>query len=110
MLRRGDIVTVAAPGAYGKPRPAVVIQGDVLNQAEPRSTIVALITSSVVDAPLLRLTMHPTPENGLEKISQVQANRILTLPTDKVEKRIGRLSEDEITALNRMLAIVIGLG
>jgi len=41
-MQRGDIVTVAAPGAYGKPRPAVVIQGDILNQADPRSTIVRL--------------------------------------------------------------------
>ncbi len=109
-MRRGDIVTVAAPGAYGKPRPAVVIQGDALNQAEPRSTIVALMTSSVVDAPLLRLTIQPAPTNGLKKVSQVQANRILTLPTDKVGKRIGRLSREEIIALNRMLAVVIGLG
>jgi hypothetical protein len=42
-MRRGDIVTVAAPGAYGKPRPAVVIQGDSLNQREagvgPRQAI-----------------------------------------------------------------------
>jgi len=109
-MQRGDIVTVAAPGAYGKPRPAVVIQGDILNQANPRSTIVALMTSSVVDAPLLRLTVRPAPSNGLKKISQVQANRILTLPTEKVGKRIGRLSDTEIMALNRMLAIVIGLG
>ncbi len=41
-MQRGDIVTVAAPGDYGKPRPAVVIQGDILNQANSRSSIVAL--------------------------------------------------------------------
>lgn len=109
-MQRGDIVTVAAPGAYGKPRPAVVIQGDILNQANSRSTIVALMTSTIVDAPLLRLTVKPAPGNGLKKISQVQANRILTLPTEKTGQRIGQLTEAEITALNRMLAIVIGLG
>ena len=109
-MQRGDIVTVAAPGAYGKPRPAVVIQGDILNQANPRSTIVALMTSAIVDAPLLRLAVKPAPGNGLKKVSQVQANRILTLPTEKTGQRIGQLTETEITALNRMLAIVIGLG
>jgi mRNA interferase MazF len=109
-MQRGDIVTVAAPGAYGKPRPAVVIQGDILNQANSRSTIVALMTSTIVDAPLLRLTVRPAPGNGLKKISQVQANRILTLPTEKTGQRIGQLADTEITALNRMLAIVIGLG
>ena len=30
-MRRGDILTVAAPGDYGKPRPAVLIQSDLLN-------------------------------------------------------------------------------
>ncbi len=109
-MQRGDIVTVAAPGDYGKPRPAVVIQGDILNQANSRSSIVALMTGTIVDAPLLRLTIMPTPDNGLTKVSQVQANRILTLPTEKVGPRIGQLTEMEIIALNRMLAIVIGLG
>ena len=108
-MQRGDIVTVAAPGAYGKPRPAVVIQGDILNQANPRSTIVALMTSTIVDAPLLRLTVRPAPGNGLKKVSQVQANRMLTLPTEKTGQRIGQLTEAAITALDRMLAIVIGL-
>jgi len=109
MMQRGDIVAVAAPGDYGKPRPAVVIQGNILNQASPRSTIVALMTSAIVDAPLLRLTVRPAPGNGLKKASQVQSNRILTLPTEKIGQHIGQLTETELAALNRMLAIVIGL-
>jgi len=109
-MQRGDIVRVAAPGDYGKLRPAVVIQGDILNQANARSTIVALMTGAIVDAPLLRLTVNPTEANGLKKASQIQANRILTLPTEKVGQCIGQLTETEIATLNRMLAIVIGLG
>jgi mRNA interferase MazF len=70
MTRRGDILTVAAPGDCGKPRPAVVIQGDALNQAEPRSTIVALMTNALQDAPLLRVTVEPTSHNGLRIASQ----------------------------------------
>ena len=31
-MRCGDIVTVSAPGDYGKPRPAVVIRADILNR------------------------------------------------------------------------------
>jgi len=109
-MQRGEIVTVAAPGDYGKPRPAVVIQGDILNQANARSTIVALMTSSIVDAPLLRLTINPAETNGLKKASQIQVNRILTLPTEKIEQYIGKLTETEVATLNRILAIVIGLG
>jgi mRNA interferase MazF len=108
MMRRGDIVTVSAPGDYGKPRPAVVIQANILNR-DAQSTIVALLTSHLVDAPLLRLTVEPDVANGLNKPSQVQANRLLSLPTAKVGPVIGRLSERELDELNRLLAVVIGL-
>jgi mRNA interferase MazF len=107
-MHRGDIVTVAAPGDYGKPRPAVVIQGDVLNR-DARSTIVALMTSHLQDAPLLRLTLKPSAENGLKVPSQVQVNRLLSLPSEKVGPTIGRLLDREIVELNRLLAVVIGL-
>jgi len=107
-MRRGDIVTVSAPGDYGKPRPAVVIQGDALNRGA-RSTIVALMTSHLQDAPLLRLTVTPTKTNGLKVRSQVQVNRLLSLPSDKIGSPIGRLSDREMVELNRLLAVIIGL-
>ena len=28
-MKRGDVVIVSAPGDFGKPRPAVVIQSDI---------------------------------------------------------------------------------
>jgi mRNA interferase MazF len=108
-VQRGDIITVVALGDFGKPRPAVVIQGDVLNQAQPRSVVVALITSTLVDAPLLRLTIKPAASNGLKKPSQVQANKILTLRIKRIGQTIGRLSEKQMLELNRLLAMIIGL-
>jgi len=108
-MHRGDIVTVIAPGDFGKPRPAVIIQGDSLNLAEPNSTIVALITSTLQDAPLLRLTVEPSSENGLKKLSQIQTNRIISIKTDRIGATIGRLSESQLVELNRLLALSIGL-
>ena len=107
-MRRGDIVTVAASGNDGKPRPIVVVQGDVLNQ-DAQSTIVMLLTSHLQDAPLLRLTLEPTVRGGLKVRSQVQINRLLSLPVAKVGKVIGRLSERELAELNRLLTMVAGL-
>ena len=108
-MHRGDIVTVISPGDFGKPRPAVIIQGDSLNLAEPNSTIVALITSTLQDAPLLRLTVEPSSENGLKKLSQIQTNRIISIKTDRIGATIGRLSESQLVELNRLLALSIGL-
>ena len=108
-MRRGDIVTVIAPGDFGKPRPAVIIQGDSLNLANPSSTIVALITSTLQDAPLLRLTLEPSPENGLNKVSQIQTNRIVTIKTERIGATFGRLNDSQLVELNRLLALSIGL-
>ena len=108
-MRRGDLVTVAAPGDYGKPRPAVVIQGDVLNQADSDSVILALMTGTLQDAPLLRLTVDPTSANGLQKPSQVMVDKLVTIRREKVGNTIGRLSDSELLELNRLLALVIGL-
>lgn len=55
-MKRGDIVTVALQGDYGKPRPAVVIQSDWIDATE--SVLVCLLTSVVRDAPIFRLTPH----------------------------------------------------
>ena len=108
-MRRGDIITVIAPGDFGKPRPAVIIQGDTLNHADPGSTIVALMTSTLRDAPLLRLTIDPSPENGLKKVSQVQTNRIVTIKTERIGTTIGHLNDNQTVELNRLLALSIGL-
>lgn len=108
-MRRGDLVTVAAPSDYGKPRPAMVIQGDIINHAAPDSVILALMTSTLRDAPLLRLTVDPTSKNRLQKPSQVMVDKLVTVRREKVGKTFGRLSDRELLELNRLLALVIGL-
>jgi mRNA interferase MazF len=106
-VKRGDIVTVSAPGAYGKPRPAVVIQSDALAAAD--SVLVTLFTSAIVVAPLYRLTIEPTPANGLKAVSQVMVDKIMAYPRVKCGQAIGRLSAPELLVLNNMLSVMIGL-
>ena len=109
MIKRGDIVTVAAPGDFGKPRPAVVIQSDELTQAGSTSTILALITSTLADAPLIRLTIQPDEMSGLKRTSQIQANRILSVRSARIGHRIGQLTAEQLKELDRLLALAIGL-
>lgn len=66
-MRRGDVVTVAAPGDYGEPRPALGIQADAINIADPASVILALVTSTLREASMFRLRLEPSPENGLNE-------------------------------------------
>ena len=106
-MKRGDIVTVSAPGDYGKPRPALVIQSDSLKSTE--SVLVSLLTSKIVDAPIYRLLLQPTVQNGLKVESQIMVDKILALPRDKCGAVIGKIDKASIVALNNLLAVVIGL-
>jgi mRNA interferase MazF len=89
-LRRGDIVLVVASGDYGKPRPALVVQSDLFN-ATHASLTVCPITSSLVEAPLFRISVKASRASGLERQSQVMADKIQTLRRDRIRERIGRI-------------------
>lgn len=106
-VKRGDLVTVSAQGDYGKPRPAIVIQSNFLNAAD--SVLVVLLTSTIADAPLYRLTVEPTAENGLKVVSQVMVDKVMAYPRAKCGLVIGHLSDADMLALNNMLSVMIGL-
>ena len=107
-MKRGDVVTVAAQGDYGKPRPAVVVQSDLFSETHPSITILPL-TSTIVDAPLIRLTVDPGRENGLTRVSQVMVDKVLTLPREKIGKAIGRLDDELMIRITRALAMWLGI-
>lgn len=108
-MKRGDIVTVSAGGAYGKPRPAVVIQSDHLSQAGLQSIILCLITSHIENASTFRIDLQPGDGNGLTVASQIMTDKILTVRRGKIGRRIGGLNEDSLRRLDQTLAFVIGL-
>jgi mRNA interferase MazF len=106
-VKRGDLVIVSAPGDYGKPRPAVVIQSDWLKATD--SVLVALLTSTLADAPLYRLQIEPSEANGLKVPSQVMIDKIVAMPREKCGRVIGRIDESVVIALNHMLSVVVGI-
>lgn len=102
-LRRGTVVTVASPGAYsGKPRPAVVVQADRWLQAHPSVTLCPL-TSTLVDAHLVRLPVQPTARNGLKKPSQLMVDKLFTVPLSSLGKVVGQLEPQLLIELDLAL-------
>jgi mRNA interferase MazF len=63
-MKRGDVVTVAATGDYGKPRPAVIVQTDALS-LEHASVVVCHLTSGLSDISASRVTIESSEKNGL---------------------------------------------
>ena len=107
-MRRGDVVTVAAAGDYGKPRPAVIVQTDAL-PAEHTSVVVCQMTSECSDAPDFRVTVEPTAENGLRVRSQVMADKPVTIRRERIGRHVGRLDDKDIARLNIALSFTMGL-
>ena len=106
-MRRGDLVTIAVQGDFGKPRPALVIQADSFDE-HPTVTVLP-ITSLLVAAPLLRITVEPGPETGLQRLSQVMVDKTVTVRRDKVGPTFGRLGADAMVEVERCLAVFLGI-
>ncbi len=104
---RGDFVTIAMQGNSGKPRPALIIQADQFS--EHASATVLLITSTLVSAPLLRVTVQSSAENGLQKPSQIMVDKAMTVKRDKLGPAFGRIDADTLVEVERCLAVFLGI-
>jgi mRNA interferase MazF len=106
-MKRGDVVAVALPGDYGKPRPALIIQADPF-AALPSITVLPL-TSELHDAHLLRVTVQPDDDNGLRRTSQVMVDKASTVPRARIGQRMGRLDPVSMQMIDVALARFLGL-
>ena len=106
-VRRGDLVTVAFPGDYGKARPALIVQSDAFSEV-PSVTVLPL-TSDLQPAPLVRITIEPSPGNGLRRQSQIMIDKAATMQRGKIGARIGRIEAEIALATDAALGRFLGL-
>ena len=107
-MRRGAIWTVAGGKTYaGKPRPAVIVQDDSFDATD--SITICSFTSNELDAPLLRIPVHPTERNGLRAPSRLMVDKITTVPKTKMGNCIGQLDDEDLLRLNRAILVFLGL-
>jgi len=107
-VRRGEIWSVAARGAYtGKPRPAVIVQDDRFDATA--SVTICALTTDPTDAPLLRLQVQPDDLNGLDHPSSLMVDKLTTVPRTSLGQQIGRLRDDDVLRLNRAIIVFLGL-
>ena len=106
-MRRGDLVTIALSGDYGKPLPALIVQADAF--AEMNSVTVLRVTSELHDWPLFRITVEATGDTGLEKRSQVMVDKAATVPRSRIGQRIGRLDANTMKSVSSALGKFLGL-
>ena len=105
---RGQFVTVAAPGDYGKPRPALVVQSDLFAEL-PSVVICPLTTTLRTDADQFRLDVRPSQQNGLREASQIAIDKITVIPAGKIGAVIGTADDALLLRVNRALALFLGI-
>jgi mRNA interferase MazF len=102
-LRRGDVVFYGERGEYsGKLRPGVIVQRDSTLADSPSITLCG-ITSFSMPTHAARVSLSPSPENGLEEHSFAMIDKIATIGRSRVRRIFGRLSADEMNAIDRAL-------
>jgi mRNA interferase MazF len=107
-MQRGDIVICVLVGDYGKFRPAVIIQSDLFNSTHA-SLVVCPVTSHLINAPLFRIAIKPTASNGITNDSQIMVDKLMAIKREKVTKKIGVLSQEDIRELDEAIMLWLGL-
>lgn len=87
-------------------RPALIIQNDIGNEEAP-TTIVAAISGSVKIFPM-NVPVAP-PEGGLVHPSIVKTSQVLTVSKERLESRLGRLSQSRMKEVDRAIMLSLGL-
>ncbi len=67
------------------------------------------VTSTILDAPFLRVTLEPSARNGLQKTSQVMVDKVMTVRREKMGSLLGRVEPERMLEIERCLAIFLGV-
>ena len=107
-MKRGEIWTASGgPDYAGKPRPVLIIQDDQFDSTGSITT--CPLTTQVHDAPLFRIAIDPTDDNRLRQPSFARADKIATMPRERLGKRLGALKPSAMAPINRAILVFLGL-
>lgn len=91
-------------------RPSLIVQADAANDnPRYRLTIAAAVTTRKRPEVMTRVRIDPTTENGLQQTSYVMCEQILTIDRDRLDIRIGSVTDIEMEAVDDALLIALGI-
>ena len=107
-MKRGEIWTVAGGKDYaGKPRPVVILQDDRFDRTD--SVTVCAFTTDPTNAPLFRLPIEPSEDNGLRAVCRLMVDKLTTVPRARIGRRVGHLADEDMLRLNRAALVFLGI-
>ena len=104
-IRRGDIWTVTLP-AFPKPRPALVVSIDPINDLRPDVLVVPITTHP---GPLRVEVPLESAATGLRTASYAKCETVGPVHKTRLKSRIGRLPSSAWPAIEAGLCRVLGL-
>jgi len=94
----------------GKHRPVLIIQNDLFNRSDIRTTICAVITSN------MKLSMMPgnitleKGDSGLDKTSVINFSQIATIDKTRLIEQISMLPKKYIEKINENIRLIFDTG
>ncbi len=88
-------------------RPALIVSTNRYNRGLGKLVVVLPITSTVRDHPL-RITILP-PDGGLRVKCQVQTDQIRTVSIERLDRKLGKLSELTMALIENRLKDLLDL-
>jgi len=107
-VKRGELWIASGGSDYtGKPRPVVIVQDDRFEHSS--SVTVCALTTDPTDAPLFRVALSRSSENGLHEDCRVMVDKITTVRRERLSRRIGSLSATDIRQIDRAILVFLGM-
>jgi mRNA interferase MazF len=102
---RGD----ALPKEPNKRRPAIVVEDDGLfGPGYPNCILVPLTDDGTLVIPDLAVAIVPTVENGCSKPCWAASHLVATTSKTRLTATISRITQAQLTAIRRQIALAIG--
>ena len=85
----------------------MIVQDDRFEHSN--SVTVCAMTSDPTDAPLFRVVLTPTSENGLHEACRIMVDKITTVRRERLSRRIGALSAKDMREIDRAILVFLGI-
>lgn len=109
MFKRGDIVILNLNNNVGKPRPALIIQNDILNECLKTTVLIPFTSDLHQEVDTFRYIIKKLDENGLQSDSQLMIDKISQIRISQIKATIGKVDKKQIREIESRLLAVLGI-
>ena len=106
-MKRGELVTARFSREIGKARPALIVQADRFDVLG--SILLCPLTSDFDDDMPIRVTIDPSPTNGLQAPSRIMVDKIFAVSRERCGERIGVAEPEVVAMVDQRLLVILGL-